>query len=255
MIFYITVTNSGQDILKLRVDGEHCCQKINAEETDCVTMKLIGGEIGELKHGDTRNLTFTYPNISSNNDKMEYNINFDTLLPKKHHAVPPLLSDYLANEEIKECSSVDEDPLNDCLPVIYLIKYSGKRNYFNHTTRRCQKITECVSETERNLPDIVYIPESNTCRNLSSKLIESDLKWFKEGKVSTALSKMHGYPLHVDCHNGKANLSYGWCHCDPGWTSALFDMSSFNPDVMAYHMCTIWGGTKTKITHYFTKNF
>ncbi|XP_023209337.1 uncharacterized protein LOC111612367 [Centruroides sculpturatus] len=183
MIFYITITNVGTDTLKLRVNGEQCCQKITAEETDCETMQLIGGEIGELKHGDTRSLTLMYPNlylhdrkgsckvfISSNNDKMEYNINFETLLPKKHQPIPPLLSDYLANKEIKECSSVDENPLNDCLPVICLIKYSGKRNYFNHTTRRCQKVTECVSETERNLPDIVYIPESNTCRNLSSKL-------------------------------------------------------------------------------------
>ncbi|XP_023219454.1 uncharacterized protein LOC111621527 [Centruroides sculpturatus] len=194
-------------------------------------MQLIGGEKGELKHGDTRNLTLMYPNlylhdrkgscqvvISSERDKIEYTINFDTLL---YH--------YLANEELKECSSVDENPLNDCLPAICLIKYSGKRNFFNRTTRRCQKVAECFPDEEGDLPDIVYIPESNTCRKLTRELTENDFMWSKEGKKGTSLSKTSDYPTYVNCQNGKADPFSELCKCNPGWTSAPCDITSFNP--------------------------
>ncbi|EEC05334.1 hypothetical protein IscW_ISCW004446 [Ixodes scapularis] len=49
----------------------------------------------------------------------------------------------------------------------------------------------------------------------------------------------------VNCHNGRPDPSEGWCVCDPGWKSDPLDHDGFNPDLMVYHMCTVFSETSS----------
>ncbi|XP_023221294.1 uncharacterized protein LOC111623046 [Centruroides sculpturatus] len=255
MIFYITVKNKARHPVKVTVESEGCCLKLE-DEVDCESMELIGGEIKELYPMNIENLTLIYPNlyfhdrngkcrilVSAEDVKIHTIIEFNTML-RKNIPIPCFLEDYLTDKEIKQCSSIDEDALDDCKPVSCFIKYNGKRNFFNHTSRRCEKVFECnLENNDKDLPTVVYVPVSNRCRKLGTPLSKEDLNQFKTGHSSEPLYGVHGYPLNVQCHNGDPTYTDGWCKCHSGWSSAPFDYATFNPDIMVYHMCTIWTGT------------
>ncbi|KAL1436632.1 hypothetical protein MTO96_049530 [Rhipicephalus appendiculatus] len=62
------------------------------------------------------------------------------------------------------------------------------------------------------------------------------------------LRSMHGYPIKVNCHKGRPDPGNGWCLCDPGWESDPLEHEGFNPDLMVYHMCTVYVGVTTAAT-------
>ncbi|KAH6929091.1 hypothetical protein HPB50_023389 [Hyalomma asiaticum] len=51
--------------------------------------------------------------------------------------------------------------------------------------------------------------------------------------------------MTVNCHKGRPDPGNGWCLCDPGWESDPLDHDGFNPDLMVYHMCTVYVGVTT----------
>lgn len=80
-------------------------------------------------------------------------INFNTVISANHPH--PVLSEYYNSKEIKKCETADLDPLESCQPVNCLMKYLGSRNYFNYKWKRCQKVPLCISDPEKELPDVV----------------------------------------------------------------------------------------------------
>lgn len=69
---------------------------------------------------------------------------------------------YYEAKEVKRCASVDEDSLDSCQPVKCLVKYSGKRNFFNKSLRRCQ-------------PVVVWVPDSGEAADSVSEEIFSTI--------------------------------------------------------------------------------
>lgn len=65
--------------------------------------------------------------------------------------------------ETEVCDSPDEDPMDKCLPVDCIIKYSGSRSYFDLKSRLCVKVPLCESNSNTDLPTVVSICYSILC--------------------------------------------------------------------------------------------
>ncbi|XP_071043071.1 uncharacterized protein [Parasteatoda tepidariorum] len=257
MVFYITVTNIDNDMIHLYANAIECCQTITENDKDCESMRLHGGDMGKLYRQDTRNLTLLFANLyphdrvgsceieikDSKNVTNMRTVNFNTKLVRnrKEH-IPRLLEKYYSFDDLATCDSVDEDPLSQCQPYSCAMRYNGFRNYFNYTSKRCEKIPQC-SPQFKSTETIAYILETNDCKALVDIMTKDDFLEFKSGKPSVrSISRAHSYPINVQCHNGKRDPYGRWCKCFTGWDSAPFDHKSFNMDVQVYHMCTVWLG-------------
>ncbi|KAG8193916.1 hypothetical protein JTE90_011471 [Oedothorax gibbosus] len=261
MIFYITVTNTGKDFVRLHINSSRCCQKVDKDDMDCESMRIHGGDMGNLYPRDFRNLTLIYVNLvlherkgdcdmAISDDKgnvIKRNVKFDTTLVKDGETlIPRLMQQYYSHQDVTKCSSIDEDPLNECRPYECEVRYDGHRNYFNRTSKRCLPVPKCAAHKGKSSALMVYNVETNTCHQLSDEM--KDFKQFLGGKPGVhGLTQAHSYPIRVQCHNGQRDNSSKngqWCICDPGWTSAPLDHSAFHPDLQVYHMCTVWLGGK-----------
>lgn len=90
--------------------------------------------------------------FSSVNDPKEESIEGEIT----HHCLFCLhTSGYYSTEDVRKCSTVDLDTLDDCRPVNCHIKYNGKRNFFNRRMQRCQAVPICIADTSKELPDVV----------------------------------------------------------------------------------------------------
>ncbi|CAN7981960.1 unnamed protein product, partial [Ixodes pacificus] len=176
-------------------------------------------------------------------EKILHKILFNTTVPRSGVGVPPFLNDYYSAGELKRCRTPDLDPTRDCKPVLCDIKYNGLRNFFNETSFRCEPTANCWDTSD---DEMVYLAGSNACRRAGEALTEEDMDFFEKFQErKEPLRTLHGYPIKVNCHNGRPDPSEGWCVCDPGWKSEPLDHDGFNPDLMVYHMCTVFSETSS----------
>ncbi|CAN7988534.1 unnamed protein product [Ixodes hexagonus] len=251
MVLYVTVINLGHDPLTLSIVSRSCCQKVSPSDIDCDSMLPIGGDIGDLYPGDVQNLTVFYANMYlidrvgyceleigvPDGEKVLHKVSFNTTVPR-NGPVPSFLSEYYSPVELKTCRSPDLDPTRGCKPVLCDIKYNGLRNFFNYTTSLCEPTANCW---DTNDDDMVYLASSNVCRRVGEALTEEELNFFETFyERREPLRTLHGYPIRVNCHNGRPEPAEGWCVCEPGWESEPLDHDGFNPDLMVYHMCTVF---------------
>ncbi|XP_042148004.1 uncharacterized protein LOC8050995 isoform X2 [Ixodes scapularis] len=257
MVLYVTVINLGHDPLSLSIVSRTCCQQVSPTDIDCDSMLMIGGDMGDIYPGDVQNLTVFYPNMYlidrvgyceleigvPDGEKILHKILFNTTVPRSGVGVPPFLNDYYSAGELKRCRTPDLDPTRDCKPVLCDIKYNGLRNFFNETSFRCEPTANCWDTSD---DEMVYLAGSNTCRRAGEALTEEDMDFFEKfQEQKEPLRTLHGYPIKVNCHNGRPDPSEGWCVCDPGWKSDPLDHDGFNPDLMVYHMCTVFSETSS----------
>ncbi|XP_077539752.1 uncharacterized protein LOC144152361 [Haemaphysalis longicornis] len=258
LVLYVTVTNLGHDPLSLSLVGRSCCQEVAPGDIDCDSMLLIGGDMGDIYPGDSQNLTAFYSNLYlldrvgyceleiavPDGEKLLHTVSFNTTIPRSGANVPSFLRDFVSAAELKSCRSPDQDPTRSCTPVLCDIKYNGVRNYFNETSQRCEPTANCWDDAEGE--EMVYLAGSNSCRRLSEVLSAEDMEQFEKFQErETPLRSIHGYPIKVNCHKGRPDPADGWCLCDPGWESDPLDHDGFNPDLMVYHMCTVYSGVTT----------
>lgn len=255
LVLYVTVANLGHDPLSLSLVSRSCCQEVSPGDIDCDSMLLIGGDMGDIYPGDKQNLTAFFPNLYlidrvgyceleiavPDGEKILHTVHFNTTVPRQGAPIPAFLSDTFAPGELGACKSPDLDPARGCQPVLCDIKYNGVRNFFNQTNFRCQPTPNCWDTSD---DDMVYLSGSNTCRRIGEALTEEDLDFFESFRErKEPLKAVHGYPIKVNCHNGRPDPAEGWCVCNPGWESESLDHDGFNPDFMVYHMCTVFSGT------------
>ncbi|XP_075751661.1 uncharacterized protein LOC119173849 isoform X2 [Rhipicephalus microplus] len=260
LVFYVTVSNLGHDPLSLSLVSRSCCQQVAPGDVDCDSMLLIGGDMGDIYPGDSQNLTAYYPNLylvdrvgyceleiaAPDGEKLLHTVTFNTTVPRGGPSVPPFLRDFFTPAELKTCHSPDMDPTRSCQPVLCDIKYNGVRNFFNETSQRCEPTANCWDNAEE---EMVYLAGSNTCRRVGEVLTEEELDYFDSFQdKESPLRSMHGYPIKVNCHKGRPDPGNKWCQCDPGWESDPLEHQSFNPDLMVYHMCTVYVGVTTAAT-------
>ncbi|KAL0269291.1 UNVERIFIED_CONTAM: hypothetical protein PYX00_007081 [Menopon gallinae] len=146
-----------------------------------------------------------------------------------------ILRNFYNPKSIPECETRDQDPFSDCNPVDCYIKYSGLKNYYNERSKVCQKVPVCVGNPKKELADIVYVPYSNTCRDLEKFFTEEDIVDIVSGKVKTR-SEFETGAVTIQCHHGVRDPKTGLCVCEYGWKS-----EAFNPDGEnnVYHMCNV----------------
>lgn len=188
--FYLDIENEDKlNSCKLRSRAKMCCLS-DDEEIDCDIMKIYGDYYDVLKPKYRDTILYIYPTMAQhdkvgycsfilehrcgiNKDKREIVIiPFDTRLKLKSQF---LLRGYTNGQKITPCETLDQDSLNECSPVNCDIKYSGNRPFYDTTSNKCVKAVECLTDPKQELPDVVYVPKSNTCRDLNMPLTIADI--------------------------------------------------------------------------------
>ncbi|XP_075228188.1 uncharacterized protein LOC142328366 [Lycorma delicatula] len=253
---FLSVENQSDETYHVVTKMVECCESITDDDSDCEFIHLLGGNMGYLAPKKARNFSLIFPNMYPHNRRGECKISiwyrgrtnisaevrhqiiFDTYISRTH--APGILKNYYEPWEYTDCQSPDQDPLDNCLPVNCHMKYSGCRSFFNHLNQRCQRIPVCMSDPKKEMPDVAYVPMSNTCRDLETAITEEDVQYLTRNGIDTKW-KVEPPPkiTNIRCHHGHIDNTSGICVCDPGWTSTPFDRDQFNPSTVLYHMCTI----------------
>lgn len=256
VVFFITIQHHGQKPQRIMLMMVECCEKITDEESDCNSIELYGGDEGIIEGGAIRNLTMHYPNIYAYNrrgtclvdiwhrplggeegSEIRHRIDFDTTVT--FDEVPPSLQGLYKPDKITKCETTDLDPFDRCNPVYCLLKYSGNRNFYNRKSKRCQKVPTCIADPSKDLPDVAYVPNSNTCRDLESAVSEEDIRLLVHGMAEDKNFQYEPQMVNIRCHHGEIDPRTGLCICDKGWKSEIFDPDTYNPSTSIYSMCNV----------------
>ncbi|GFR24638.1 uncharacterized protein TNCT_402011 [Trichonephila clavata] len=170
MIFYITVTVTGQKTIRLSSSSTKCCRKVREGDQDCESIRLHGGDIGFLKPSDNRNLTLIYSNLylhdlvgsctidikDEGGNVQKHEIKFDTSLAKKGTTyIPRFMEQYYKLEDVTYCKEADENPLDNCMTYECDIRYDGFRNYYDFKGKRCTKLPKCLPTANEGDPNAI----------------------------------------------------------------------------------------------------
>lgn len=255
--FYVDVENQASEELSLSTKMLFCCELITEDDNDCNHMHLVGGQMGSLAPGQSRRITLIYVTLYPYNRKgrcmvaiyykgaknkmglVKTEILFDTLVTTD--VVPEALREYYDPATITLCDSPDQDPLHNCKAVNCHWKYGGSRSFYNTAHKRCEKVPLCETNLDAELPDIVYVPNINQCKDLSMPITEEDVKQLTRSASESTRFTAPEIPMitNIDCHHGQLNPITGFCDCEPGWTSAYPAGEDYIPSTVPYHMCTM----------------
>lgn len=221
--FYIRIANEDR-IQNCRVHSwaKRCCLN-DTKKTDCSVMKLFSGSTYNLKPSDRETIISVYPTIiqhdlvgycdfilvskcgsSIRNARRFVYIPFDTRISicwQSH-----LLKSYINDHKRVECDSLDEDSLNECKPVICDHKYAGARSFFASRQKKCIPTPTCISVDGKEMPDLVYVPISNICRDLEYPLSVKDVYDINTGSYMTTASPDVVFEVRSNCSTLSENL-------------------------------------------------
>ena len=137
--------------------------------------------------------------------ELTVNITFDTRLANKKKT--PYLMAY-ANLKDSDCDTLDQDSLRQCVPVNCDLKYSGTRPYYDATRGKCVSVPVCETDVIKELPDIVYVPKSNICRDLDHPISVGDIYSINTGLgVVTESSQPDPYDFKVMVKSNCSTIS------------------------------------------------
>lgn len=188
--FYFDIENEDKlNACKVRSIPKMCCLSDNAD-IDCDIVKVYGDYHDVLKPKYRDTIMYIYATLAQH-DQVGYcnfildqscgrkktkreavKIAFDTRLKNKSQY---LLKGYVTGQKISTCETLDQDSLNRCSPVNCDVKYSGSRPFYDTELDKCVKPVECITDPKQDLPDVVYMPKSNTCRDLNHPLTVADI--------------------------------------------------------------------------------
>lgn len=266
--FYVDVENQSDEEVSLSTKMLLCCELITEDDNDCNHMHLVGGQMGTLAAGLSRKITLIYVTLYPYNRKgsctiavyyksprhntgiaLKTEILFDTLVT--NDVIPEALREFYDPAKITLCDSPDQDPLHKCRAVNCHWKYGGTRSFFNNGSKRCEQVPRCETNLDDELPDIVYIPNINQCKDLSLPIQEEDVKHLTRSLVENTRFTVPDLPMitNIQCHHGQLNSISGFCTCDAGWTSESPDAEDYIPSTVPYHMCTVRSAVKLNTGH------
>ncbi|KAK6635159.1 hypothetical protein RUM44_000408 [Polyplax serrata] len=258
VVLFVTIHHHGERARSVVATMVECCEKINDEETDCDIIQIHGEHLGVVQPGSTLNVTFLYPNVygynrrasctvgiwnrgeesgSDDTNVIRHKIEFETMIRNSPEETPPHLQGLYNPDKIVKCETIDLDPFDGCNPVDCRLKYSGRRSYFNRKRNRCQRIPKCTGDPNKELPDVVYVPMSNTCRNLDKAVKRKDIVSLINEKYEIESNDLETSGVNIQCHHGEIDVRTRLCVCDKGWTSVPFDPEEYNQGNAIYHMC------------------
>lgn len=226
--FYIDVENKDRlSTCKVSSWTKNCC--LTDEEEDCDTMQVYGAHY-TLRPKDRETLVHIYP-LLFQHDQVGYcdfildyqcgrsrpskrqivNVSFNSKITRDMKLSNVFLSHYIGNKKKTVCGSTDQNSLNDCKPVNCDFKYNGERPFYDYDNGKCVEATICDSDPDNELPEIVYVPSINTCRDLEHPLTIADIYAISTGNgVVTEASKKEEMKVEVksNCSTISQNLKF-----------------------------------------------
>ncbi|KAJ2939127.1 hypothetical protein O0L34_g8440 [Tuta absoluta] len=222
--FFIDVENESRDTDCLVLSrAKRCCLK-DSEKEDCSIMHVYGSGLSNINPRDRETLLFVYPTLFQHEQmgfcdfavswkcgrdtiqRRKISIPFDTRIPNGK-VVPDLLRHYIGDKSREECTYIDEDPLNYCAPVDCDHKYSEYRPFYESRFPKCIEATKCPGTISKELPDIVYVPTANICRNLERPLTMEDVLEISKGLVVITESPVTQKNLKVEIKSNCSTVS------------------------------------------------
>lgn len=168
LVFYVELFNEGHSAVKVEVKNEECCLTIETDDVECETMKLPR-KIATLEplgsQGSTNRLEFMFHSMYIMN---RAGVCTFYVIDRRHgHEERIRIPFDTIMHTSTTCSSVDQDIERNCQPANCLLKYMGKRNFFNKSNLRCEPVIECMTLSADRTEIIAYYnPETNQCVDL-----------------------------------------------------------------------------------------
>ncbi|CAG9786443.1 unnamed protein product [Diatraea saccharalis] len=211
---------------RISTSAKNCC--LNDSEEDCNIMQVYGADYS-LKPKDRETFVFIYPTLYQHDQvgycdfiieyqcgkkrrskKQIVNIPFDTKIAgsKKKSG---FFSHYIDGEKVTSCDSLDQDSLNNCEAVNCDFKYGGNRQFYDFESGKCSQASLCESDPDEELPDIAYVPSTNTCRDLDHPMTVADIFAISTGTgVVTRPSNNDDLKVELksNCSTVSQNLSF-----------------------------------------------
>lgn len=224
--FYLDIGNEDRfNSCVLRTWSKKCCLT-DSEKEDCDTMLVYGVNTDYIKPKNIETLIYVYPCIyqhdqvgycdfvlesqcgkDSTRHKEVIKVPFDTRISRGKKSTKGLLINYITYQKSKVCQSIDQDSLNNCEPINCNLKYSCSRPFFDNNLQRCVDAAICEGDPDKDLPDIVYVPNSNICRDLESPLTSEDIYQLSKGIYSTTEAYRDGIPVKVEIKSNCTTIS------------------------------------------------
>lgn len=223
MQFFIDIVNEDRiQNCKVHCWAKRCCLN-DTEKTDCSVMKIFSGNTYNVTPKDRETIINVYPTLIQHDlvGYCEFSLNskcgrsiryvrrfvyipFDTRISiwMKSH----LLKHYMNDQKSAECDSLDEDSLNECKPVTCDHKYAGMRPFYNTRQKKCIPAKTCEGVTGKEMPDLVYVPMSNICRDLENPLSVKDVYDINTGSYVTTEPTDVVFELCSNCSTLSENL-------------------------------------------------
>lgn len=221
--FFIDVVNEDRtQNCSVHCWAKRCCLN-DTEKTDCSVMKIFSGSTYNVTPKDRETMIIVYPTIiqhdlvgycefllvskcgrSVKNVKRFVFIPFDTRISIGLNT--HLLQSYINDQQRVECDSLDENSLNECRPVFCDHKYAGARSFYETRKKKCIPVTTCIGVAGKEMPDLVYVPISNICRDLENPLSVKDVYDINTGSYVTTESSDIVLELHSNCSTLSENL-------------------------------------------------
>ncbi|XP_057654023.1 uncharacterized protein LOC130892571 [Diorhabda carinulata] len=257
IIFYVTIENTSEKDTGISVSMNKCCDEAHTSDRySCDSMYIIGGYMGVLKSKHTMNATLIYPNMYTYFRQGTCTITVNYRLDKYDKVLTKMINfrtNNTADESYSgqnQCATVDLDSQDNCNRVDCVLKYSGERNYFNPSTKECERVPVCVSDPTNGV-EIGYSLITNQCINLRDTIQPSDIE-FLDSNQADVIDDMNMYQTNKICHRGEIDFSNTECVCSSGWRTSLSGDDVYEPSLLLYHMCNVETGTwncvnKTKI--------
>lgn len=221
--FFIDVVNEDR-VQNCRVQcwAKRCCLN-DTEKIDCSIMKIFSGNFYNVMPKDRETIINVYPSIiqhdlvgycdfvldskcgrSIRNNRRFVYIPFDTRISIWMKS--NLLKSYVGDQISTECDSLDENSLSECKPVICDYKYAGARPFYEMRQKKCIPATTCVGVSGKEMPDLVYVPKSNICRDLENPLSVKDVYEINTGTYATTVYPDVEYELRSNCSTLSENI-------------------------------------------------
>ncbi|XP_069358926.1 uncharacterized protein [Maniola hyperantus] len=221
--FFVDIVNENRTgTCKVYSRVKKCClTDLNRE--DCGIMQAIGETIDVIKPRDRKTLEYIFPTLYphdlvgycevllnyrclKNRDRLHVNIPFDTKIINARRSYP-LLKYYLSNTNSVACETLDQNSLSDCFPIDCDVKYAGQRSFYDEDINRCTKIPLCIGDIDKKLPNVVYVPSINVCKNLENPLTAQDIYAITTGLGTVVQSTKKEDNLKVELKSNCSTIS------------------------------------------------
>eukprot|EP00118_Oscarella_pearsei_P003479 m.14447 g.14447 ORF g.14447 m.14447 type:complete len:317 (+) comp25759_c0_seq1:1124-2074(+) len=254
MSFYFHVYNSSPERRSATVEWKTCCLVIAEDDIDCDIMELTKSQKVEIRPYSPETVVFRFHSyyvhdragycdflcdLGEDKPQKSVRLEFKTSPWPQMHVQEgegegrerrSLVNSLLAKNEVMKCDGTDEDPQWYCQPADCVLKYKGKRNFYNKEKKKCEPVVKCNTKGPKGEVIAYYEPETNECNSLETS--EEDSEVHVENLTGTESSftpeKNEAETLHfveeLRCNHGEA--VGGRCVCHDGWETGYPEWSS-----------------------------